>query len=1341
MINILISVLDLCLNILGYSVLAFLNPSNSWGKKWPSVNIITGIILWPPFSFSNFLPLSCGKNMTVENISWDGIFVRCRLLVSNPFLEVVVDGLVVDMKVFGSIAVSPTAPQNVTKRYEGGFQRWFRFLAAFHPKMSCKFARSALSVKVGNSPSIVATWREVSMKCNLNSSYLEMETKILNLVLSSEQEMPQVFNFSLTSLDVNMCNSIESLRMTTTVGEIKAALYLNSGILLMDTIRDALNIFHPKENVMNFISRNQNEFFRHLDTLENSRDQATAASTGFQISPLAPPTYSRINDVEKAGRKDYIIFLSMERVGLFAVHNDKEEFLVASRFVGTPRRAEICSIVGITAQIQRMKIEPQTTNVSTTLSLSMRSLSFNRNNAAVTNEKSDSSCFQLNLDLKKNLAQEARIDHTTEPAMFATVWGRASPFVVELDIRLVTQLMMVAKSAVSVLGGHKEYMSRLTAVSRKAGTNDPRVDRQPQNPPDLQWGEVNVLIDGIMIRLVDSANTFTHSHDLITVAADGLTFTKPPIFRGDDDHSGLNSDVPQGPRDGALRSRTTRLYGLRMRLSPGSKTVPDEHTSEGGLSQTHEEQSIKLADIDVENNKDSDEDDFVDCKDAKMDGCGPENKQTEENGVLGQQLQISDPLTVILEKLAVYAGKNGDSVDGDNLSLARKACIEARAVRGQFDFSVNCSGDDDLTVHIFQQIDKSPSSTQWEDWLYSRELDRQMFCEVDIGPITATLTQHDLVPISVVLGALQKGLAGPVAPHRCAQPIRTMPWLLDRNFSSPSVTKINVASLNVALVLDRDIGSVSSRDTIDAFRLRFVRGLTLESTNLDRVANSVELCTCGDVIVSTESPNGVDSGTALEIKIIPDLGFSARRLADQTKESNAHDLSDVQLRRRSDRSRRNALSTPVRTFFKFRAHIVEVHKSTTLHCSRNHCIGYSSTVMIFSIQSLIGNFDTDSLTNLVRFLTRFGCLRASIQDKFDDLFEFASGSYPSLPNAAWNKCKLWPFSQLKPLHHATAVVVVTMDDFQLACFHTGKPVVNIQLKNMEISRTAHGVLLSQLSVRLSSLLMREVTLACAIHTNLIHNIDSRRNEVKFDLSSRSGFAPLLEAVVSDVRITYLQRGVMTVVCYFRDYVASVIRKAGIDERLALGRDGAGIFSHEFQKRHSKPSPKILNSFAAVKPNNNVETSSTIGQFRWCVLFRRVEVHLPANSCGPDALVVISPELRLHRNCVGFGPDYNAGPRMAKKLDISGHESVLALVLNGYQSQSGYLSEILTQKGLTEPPLLQYISELDAPLSNAEITQDGFSLGIFDATICSWCNQNAVGTGIFVDIIFLREEVL
>ena len=288
--------------------------------------------------------------------------------------------------------------------------------------------------------------------------------------------------------------------------------------------------------------------------------------------------------------------------------------------------------------------------------------------------------------------------------------------------------------------------------------------------------------------------------------------------------------------------------------------------------------------------------------------------------------------------------------------------------------------------------------------------------------------------------------------------------------------------------------------------------------------------------------------------------------------------------------------------------------------------------------------------------------------------------------------------------HPTGVMQICVQKLKATIFHLFKPVISISCRNFSYGNANYTNTVKQLTISLASLIASELSADYAKHKVIIDSFDSNTpNRLELIISSRIGEMGMMEAYAEHLRVMYLQRATMTLVSLFRDYFFADIGMFAADEMV---------------RKLSRQPPYYQPQY---------------GMFRLCALFKKCEVHLPMNSCSSEAITIIFHHLHLYRrndqmNEAGLSSTYCLGPLLERNIWLSEAMNIdrfSRLSFNPAASSSG--SSVIPSNIVWK--LSSHRSDLRCPYRQAfNHCQSYIHVDLFDASICTWCNDSYVCSG-------------
>ena len=314
----------------------------------------------------------------------------------------------------------------------------------------------------------------------------------------------------------------------------------------------------------------------------------------------------------------------------------------------------------------------------------------------------------------------------------------------------------------------------------------------------------------------------------------------------------------------------------------------------------------------------------------------------------------------------------------------------------------------------------------------------------------------------------------------------------------------------------------------------------------------------------------------------------------------------------------------------------------------------------------------------------------------------------------------------------TCIVNIVCNNLKVTLHHNFTPVVEIRAKKLAVSRIVFGRHVQQTAISVESIYLFELSAQYAVHTCIIGEYAMKSgnsyaqateaeylaNRLEMHITSTSASAySLMEIQAHNVNIFYVHRSVMTVVSFICDHLIPSVRKA-----LVLP---AGLV-----RAHSSATP--------LASTNN--THRRRGMFRLGVSIYKSEVHLPASSCGSDAVVVIFDRCNLHKSCPiieAANPIFCKGPLVSENVWLSEMGDAQTLIAEVFDTRMQQQQKSVTWK-------LPHVVDRDLQ-TPVDVNQDGASLlkldiVFTDTIICTWCSRNPVGERMTVHVDFTLQPI-
>eukprot|EP01036_Dinobryon_divergens_P026996 gene26996-35701_t len=316
----------------------------------------------------------------------------------------------------------------------------------------------------------------------------------------------------------------------------------------------------------------------------------------------------------------------------------------------------------------------------------------------------------------------------------------------------------------------------------------------------------------------------------------------------------------------------------------------------------------------------------------------------------------------------------------------------------------------------------------------------------------------------------------------------------------------------------------------------------------------------------------------------------------------------------------------------------------------------------------------------------------------------------------------------------TSIMNIVCKNFKVTLHHHFTPVVEIRAKKLTVSKIVFGRHVQQTAISVDSFYLFELSAQYAVHTCIIgeYAMKSGGNYVKatapeylanrLDMhitsTSTSAFS-LMEIQAYNMNILYVHRSIMTVVSFICDHLIPSFRRALLMP--------AGLL--------------LAYSSSTPVTSSSTTTATRRGMFRLGASIHTSEVHLPASSCGSDAIVVIFDRCNLHKSCPiieASNPTYCKGPLVSENTwlsDMSEAQTIIAEIFCESMQQRG--SNSVSWK-------FPYAVERDLQ-TPSDVVEDGASvlkldIAVMDTIICTWCSRNSVGERMTVRVEFTLQPI-
>ena len=309
----------------------------------------------------------------------------------------------------------------------------------------------------------------------------------------------------------------------------------------------------------------------------------------------------------------------------------------------------------------------------------------------------------------------------------------------------------------------------------------------------------------------------------------------------------------------------------------------------------------------------------------------------------------------------------------------------------------------------------------------------------------------------------------------------------------------------------------------------------------------------------------------------------------------------------------------------------------------------------------------------------------------------------------------------------SSIMNIDCSNLKFTLQHNLKPIVEIRAKKLGVSQIVFGRHLQQMAISAESIHLFELSAQYAVHTCIIGEYAMKsasnygraaeneylKNRLEMHITSTSASAfSLMEIKAHNMSIFYVHRSVMTVVSLICDHIIPDVREA-----LCLPAD--------VQRARSNTS------------GNTTDTARS-GMFRLGVIIHNSEVHLPANSCGSDAIVVIFKRCDINKACPiinSSNPTFCKGPLVSESMWLSEMSESQALTASIFGTTRHHDSVAW---------MLPYVVEQDLRTPADVITHGASVLKldiiVCDAIICTWCSRNSVGERMTVRVDFSLQPI-
>ena len=293
----------------------------------------------------------------------------------------------------------------------------------------------------------------------------------------------------------------------------------------------------------------------------------------------------------------------------------------------------------------------------------------------------------------------------------------------------------------------------------------------------------------------------------------------------------------------------------------------------------------------------------------------------------------------------------------------------------------------------------------------------------------------------------------------------------------------------------------------------------------------------------------------------------------------------------------------------------------------------------------------------------------------------------------------------------TSTTKVCLESLVVDCFYNTSHVYSIHSGKTNVYSIQHGSTLTQVCGSTTSLSVVDLSLD-VLHKTFIQNIANLApNEVFFHASNKFGTQPLIEVKLDRLCLIYKQRSLMTMICYFRDHLLPSMLNYRLPSEL-----------------YTPVNDGLLSSILPAQWHRNTVTTP-YGMCRLNLLFNIVELHVPVSSNGNDALVVVATSLVLTKSAPEYSESYIHGPMLSKRQSVN------------------YLDVMnkLVSLDIVRDALVNELMTTDMTTATSSQPPTGCSINMYkivfnDSTICSWCNNNAIGENMTITVSFSIQPV-
>lgn len=607
---------------------------------------------------------------------------------------------------------------------------------------------------------------------------------------------------------------------------------------------------------------------------------------------------------------------------------------------------------------------------------------------------------------------------------------------------------------------------------------------------------------------------------------------------------------------------------------------------------------------------------------------------------------------------------------------------------------------------------------------------------IAVGSVIIKLCQSDIIRLAFINSVINACSSTTAARNHIYKmlPLKVYPTYKSqfrRDYQKITALSVHIGHINASYLLE--VTDRSSR----TLPLLNINGLLVERVALNGMMSVMEVATGCDIEVECSDTRH----DAIMYPAVFRLKAQFKKATDVRMISLLESFPIMGQHQRSVGSNKNLATHSLHVILQ---QVVFIHSVCQLD-DAIACIGHVSSRLLIESEKLelcMENSTSTGVCNLIGAINKMGhdiglYCRKELMNSFvtEDLSYI--GKLPHVQYMYTN--------QLSPmLQQPSSLLVFRGRHIEIILGNENATVLHLPISDIAFTMTGFGGHISQMSGTVAGLEIVEVSQKLSLHPQFLSTFEVNgpiKNRLDFHLSTRRGAAPLLEVVIENARVIYLQRALATLISYFKDHLIPT----------AVRSVREGYASSRAQLLH-----QCNYNTAIASDHSDLDSAvSTIGQeyvklfpksaFRVGGLIKNVEAHFPANSCGGDSLALISPSLSLYMGRLDNETEiaYCKGPHLVKQVWMSDLDHVLDLmqptfgivsVLSGHRPSQTQRSVISSVSVPYSWQIRKHVDELIAPPHLSTHVGVKFRAQLENATLATWCSRSAFGTNMKVDIL-------